>query len=211
MDSHQVEGQQGCASATTERPWTTGVNHHRGSASWRCLVLTLAATSRPSLPTRNSRRGAPTNGSFPATNLNRSLAGPSPLTFATGSRLVSRPCPCSWRQQLAASEGGVPAQHPTTATAITRRIGVLGSVARRVGRDAPCTVQEPSFPKGMHFRPPAINARRLLKPEEELPATLGELIARTAAKAGGVGIGSIGAGPETSFIVQRSDGGQRSP
>ena len=44
MDSHQVEGQQGCASATMERPWTTGVNHHRVSASWRCLVLTLAAS-----------------------------------------------------------------------------------------------------------------------------------------------------------------------
>jgi len=42
----------------------------------RCVVQTRSATSRPSRRTRNSCHGAPTNGRFPATNLNRSLAGP---------------------------------------------------------------------------------------------------------------------------------------
>jgi hypothetical protein len=74
MDSHQVEGQQGCASATTECLWTTGVNHRRGTASWRCLVLTLSATSCPSRGARNFCHGTPTNGRFPARNLRPRLA-----------------------------------------------------------------------------------------------------------------------------------------
>ena len=96
----------------------------------------VPATSRPSRRTRNSRHGAPTSGRYPATNLNRGLAGPGHGTSVdgcSGIRTATQPRShdhCAVRSMRCAADEVALRKQGGAVSAARRKVTGRATVAR---------------------------------------------------------------------------------